>query len=745
MTSDGSGGPGKIELGHPTPLWIDGLPMGNGDIGVVLYGTPEHLSLTVNKSDVWDHRIGRGQGLPEDKTTFDEMVATAKRHDFKAYDRFFADWLEREDCAGPSLQTCGQLDLDLLPGERVLGIKQELDLSSARARIVCDCSVYREKAQAYTLDTFVPAGDSVIPVAIANIPGRELFGKLHLWRQASIDYGSPAAWCDGDIAGLDMTIPESIGFTIAVRVIGRSGRWEVTSTDAVYSVDPDVAPVRILMTVVSSADAADTRRAALDRLHKASVSGVAERVASEHDAWWADFWSRSSVQLPDAELERQWHLGLYLFGCSSRPGRKAPGLQGIWNKYTRPAWHTDYHADGNIEIIYWSSYSSNHLDLAEPFYRLFAVEMADEARRAARDFFKRRGMYIPIAGGPRGHELASPWAWPGAGAWIALHFWWHWLYSQDKEFLRRAYPFLKELSLFHEDFLTRNEQGVYEFGPSFSPETRDPRAWLMMAWGKNVTCDLAFVRVLLTALIEGSEILGVDRDDRVRWREIRDNLAPYPVADGMWLDLEGGDWPVLEPDVSIPRIVPVWPACDVGIGSPPELQAVARRSLERVVPMYGRGGHCGLWCAAASAHLGLAAEAMTGLKSCIAGREPNGFSPMMQIDSVLGLPAVVNELLLQSLDGVIRIFPAVPADWVDVSFTTLLAAGAFLVSARRNGGRTSWVRISSRAGCACVLHNPFERGRVRLTGPDGSAELSAGADGCLRFATKAGASYELTA
>jgi alpha-L-fucosidase 2 len=71
-------------------------------------------------------------------------------------------------------------------------------------------------------------------------------------------------------------------------------------------------------------------------------------------------------------------------------------------------------------------------------------------------------------------------------------------------------------------------------------------------------------------------------------------------------------------------------------------------------------------------------------------------------------------MLLQSHDGRIRIFPAIPDAWQDVSFTTLRAQGAFLVSARRANGITELVEIVAEQGGMCHLISPFSGAELVL-------------------------------
>ena len=67
----------------------------------------------------------------------------------------------------------------------------------------------------------------------------------------------------------------------------------------------------------------------------------------------------------------------------------------------------------------------------------------------------------------------------------------------------------------------------------------------------------------------------------------------------------------------------------------------------------------------------------------------------------------IQEMLLQSHTGIIRIFPAIPLKWKDVAFKTLRAQGAFLVSARQKEGKMEKVEIISEKGGICKLRNPF--------------------------------------
>jgi hypothetical protein len=104
--------------------------------------------------------------------------------------------------------------------------------------------------------------------------------------------------------------------------------------------------------------------------------------------------------------------------------------------------------------------------------------------------------------------------------------------------------------------------------------------------------------------------------------------------------------------------------------------------------------------------------------------------------------AAINEMLLQSHDGVIRVCPAAPEKW-EVRFT-LAAQGGFLVSAERKAGRIEWVAVESRLGGACRLEHPWPADRIAcLDLAGGEVRMKASSEGILAWETSAGRRYLL--
>ena len=68
----------------------------------------------------------------------------------------------------------------------------------------------------------------------------------------------------------------------------------------------------------------------------------------------------------------------------------------------------------------------------------------------------------------------------------------------------------------------------------------------------------------------------------------------------------------------------------------------------------------------------------------------------------------IHEMLLQSHKDFIEVFPAIPKDWKNVSFKTLRAEGAFLISAKKENGVPMEVKIKAEAGGMIRIKLPFK-------------------------------------
>ena len=302
-------------------------------------------------------------------------------------------------------------------------------------------------------------------------------------------------------------------------------------------------------------------------------------------------------------------------------------------------------------------------------------------------------------------------------AWMGQHFLWHWRYSADAQFLRKYYPYLKELALYYEDYLTLGEDGRYHIIPDASPEQMDHR---LGTWGQDSTICLSLVRYFLSELSAAASSLEMDPKKQILWNEIVSKLADYPKEDGHWIDLKGKNYKFTHRHTS--RLFPIHPCGEIGLASEHSQKTLAIASYREFVSYNTEpfGAFSSVLLSAITARLGLPEETSIHLHRCIdnflpsnllniadGGKASTGF---LQVEANLGFPYSVCESLLQSHDGKIRLFPAtMPGSTCE--FHGLQAMGGFRVSASMAAGRCLWVEITSLNGSILKMIDPFTKER----------------------------------
>ena len=161
-----------------------------------------------------------------------------------------------------------------------------------------------------------------------------------------------------------------------------------------------------------------------------------------------------------------------------------------------PPWDGDYHGNVNMQSLYWSLYPSNRLELAEPYFRYY-TDILPQCREDAKEYFGMRGARLPHAGDTRGYEITDTWITLSTSispsGWLANLFWKYYEYTADKEFLGTvAYPLLRDVALFYEDYLRKDAQGRYVIEPSIHGEAFCPG---FKSWGRNSGYEISIVRV----------------------------------------------------------------------------------------------------------------------------------------------------------------------------------------------------------------------------------------------------------
>ena len=448
----------------------------------------------------------------------------------------------------------------------------------------------------------------------------------------------------------------------------------------------------------------------------------------KHVEWWTDYWRQCQIHLPDDPLlERQWYLEMYKFGASSRKGAPPICLQAVWtaDNGQTPPWRGDFHNDLNTQLSYWPGYSANHLEETSVFTDwLWDIKGNSEAY--TRKFFGVEGLNVPCISTLDGKNLGgwNPYSHqPTASGWLAHHFYLQWKYSADDDFLKNsAYPWVKEAARYFENISVKGADGKRKLPLSSSPEINDnrPKAWFT----QTTNFDLACIRFTFRAAREMAQALGLT-EEAAHWEQAENEWPDWATNEtGLCIAPE---YPLTHTHRHLSHLLAIHPLGLLDVSQGKEARRLIERSVHHFEEM-GTGGWVGYtytWLANLQARTGNGDAAARSLHIFAkAFCSPNSFhlngDQLKQgysgftyrpftLEGNFACAAAIQEMLLQSHTGVIRVFPAIPESWREASFHHLRAMGAFLVSASLHKGEVERVEVTAEKGGTMKLFNPFTR------------------------------------
>ncbi len=775
----------------PTPDFFEGMLLGNGDIGVCVTARPDALGLHIGKSDAWDIRVSAehmSHVLPfKQLLELWERASNEAKHqnkpDMLYLEReipFFRDYTEKVaasysktwprpwpcgivwihwDASTTQVvrqtldPSCGRYMLDLAQNGRPVRLQAFVNTTAGH---VC---VWSTSPFASTSIAYYPNLD-----ASARLPPPEVHGAAHAGIATFSAYQLFPATAPTEANPDPAPTPQDRNFALSAVV---QGHWDVARDDdqpGVILRSTEAQPLRFDLTLFTPRDHPQNVAYSSAEAHRLSQLSTSDLLLHS-DPFWRDHWSRSAIELEDKELERCWYHNQYWLACCLREGKIAPGLFGNWTSgKIGTAWHGDYHMNYNTQQVFWGVFSSNHADQHLPYIDI-VDNLLPMSRKYARDKFDLPGAYFPHSAYPVPSDAvpypAPPWGYEICETpWVVQSLWWHYLYTRDPAVLSRVYPLLKSAAQFVTAYVKLGDDAKFHVIPTVSPEN----------WGctvdfrlnRDCIMDLALIDFLLEAVVTASETLNADPDERKTWANIRAKLASFPRAAAfggeVWLDVPGAPTGWI---YNIPvTLAPVFPGERIGLHSGDDDLVIARHTAQTIRL---EGGNDIVYLPLILARLAMLdlqwfkqqmryCELPNGIVNDrvrqTGGRyqDSTNFDFMMRMGvwtENLSLPAVLNECMLQSYSGTIRLFPNTN-NLGPARFQNLRAVGAFLVTATWDGRRVGPVELLSERGVTARIVNPWpgSRAHVVALGHAESVPLQI-AGNVLEFATSVGNRYRI--
>ncbi len=705
----------------PALVWDEAMPLGNGLLGALVWGDGKPLRISLDRTDLWDLRPVPEFHSPEySYKTMRQWVKEGRIEDLhRLYDQPYGN-------PGPTKIPAGRIELTFDDDAKFQFAS--LDIAKAASEMHLGDSIHARM--------FVHATEPLGVIHITGSPVRVALlappfagkiteeagaNKISAGDLATLRYEAPAQQSGDSWTGY---LQKGWGdFRFAVALVWRrsdSGWLGVWS-------------------ICTARDSADPLGTARKRCEAALGDGL-DKLVREHEQWWDSYWSEASVSVPNPVIERQWYLETYKFGSAARPDTPPITLQGPWTADDRkiPPWKGDYHHDLNTQLSYWPAYSGNRLEGASGYVRwLWATK--ENARDWTKRFFGLPGLNVPMTADLEQNQIGGWHQYTHSAttaAWLAYHFYLQWRYSMDRQFLEeRLYPWLRDTSVFLEAVTEKGPDGRRTLPLSSSPEINDNR---LTAWFPSITnYDLALIRWTLETAADLARHLG-KADDVSRWRWVLAQMPEWAVDPNSKKLLIAKDYPLPSSHRHFSHLMAIHPLGLIRWENGPADQAIIKASLADLEAQ-GTSAWCGYsfsWLAnlAARARDGDKAERALQIFSeafclrngfhCNGDQSGKGYSNFryrpFTLEGNFAAAAGLQEMLLQSYSGTIRIFPAIPTSWKDVSFKTLRAEGAFLLSAERRAGVTRRVEILAEKGGLLRMENPFPGTPDQVTGIDAS-------------------------
>jgi len=719
----------------PAEQWEEALPLGNGRLGMMVFGHPSNDRIQLNDDSLWPNDLGwdHPEGGPED---LQQIRAALDRDDAETADRLLVEKFSNKTVVR-SHQTLGDLFLKWNHKD-IANYKRSLDLQKAVATTTYTVEGYSVEQKA-----FVSHPHQVMVVTLKTTHPQGLDGTLELNRP--LDEGIPTVITTakenvlimqgeitqhkGAFRSESAPIEEGVKFETHLQAHAKEGIISAIGNQL------EIKGVKILTLYIASnstyytPDPAQANQTQLKEALRIDVDLIEKTHSQDHQSLFNRVklhldTPQSFEHLPTNERLAQlknksandislsqllFDYGRYLLIASSRPGTLPANLQGLWNEHINAPWNADYHLNINLQMNYWLANLTQLHELNQPLFE-YVDRLVENGKETAQKNFGSRGSFIPHATDLWAPTwLRAPTAYWGAsfaaGGWLMQHYWEHFQFTQDKTFLKdRVFPTLHEVAQFYSDWLQIDTRdGTLIAYPSTSPENRYlDAAGKPVASCKGSAMDQQVIFEVFSNYLKTTALLGLENDlQKTIQKQISQLRSGFVLGDdGRILEW---DRPYEEPEPGhrhMSHLYGFHPGSQVTALDTPELFQAVKTTLDYRLANGGAGtGWSRAWlinCAARLLDGDMVEEHIQLLFEKSIFTNLFDAHPPFQIDGNFGFTAGVVEALLQSHENnTIRILPALPPSWKNGQVSGLVARGNIVVNLKWGGGKITQIELSS--------------------------------------------------